>query len=251
MSNRILILGGTTEGRILGEALAKRGCDITVSVATDYGAELLQDIPVSVVVGRMDEEKMTAYFPAYDQVIDATHPYAVAASHNAKRAAQRCGIPYRRLLRPEEEEKVWWQSVPDIPGAVAALQKRDGNILLTTGSKELQAFTALPDYQERLWVRILASQDSLALALAAGFRSSHIIAMQGPFSTELNMALFHQFQIQTLVTKRSGKAGGFAEKVEAARRTGTALLVVERPEQETGESLEEILQSFEKEVKNR
>lgn len=247
MSKKVLIFGGTTEGRELAHALCARGHAVTVSVATDYGEELLTGLPARVLVGRMTCEEMAAHIQVqrYDEVIDATHPYAVEVSRNAKEAAQRCGVAYRRLVRPEQSNlRGSWLSVPDIPSAVEALKEVEGNILLTTGSKDLQAFTAIDHYQERIWLRILASHASLSLALDAGFPSSHIIAMQGPFSTQLNEALIRQFHIDIMVTKRSGTAGGFAEKAEAAERCGIRLLVVERPENDSGETIEEILSTF-------
>lgn len=246
MSGKLLILGGTTEGRELAETLSQRGYEVTVSVATDYGGELLRGLNVHVLIGRMNREEMEQHFAqnGYAQIIDATHPYAVIVSQNAQAAAKRCGLLYRRLIRPEGTLGDWWQSVPDIPAAVEALQSMKGNILLTTGSKDLAAFTAIEGYQERIWPRILASQASLGLALEAGFPSSHIIAMQGPFSAQLNEALIRQFHIHILVTKRSGSAGGFAEKAEAVQRTGIKMLVVERPSAERGETMEEILNTL-------
>lgn len=246
MSGKLLILGGTTEGRKLAETLSRRGYEVTVSVATDYGEELLRGLDVRTLVGRMNREEMEEHFArnGYVQILDATHPYAVIVSQNAQAAARACGLPYRRLVRPEGASGDWWQSVPDIPAAVEALRSLEGNILLTTGSKDLAAFTAVEGYRERIWPRILASQDSLGLALEAGFASSHIIAMQGPFSVELNEALIHQFHIGILVTKRSGRAGGFAEKAEAVQRTGIKMLVVERPSTERGETMEELLSTL-------
>lgn len=241
---KLLILGGTTEGRVLAQRLGAMGHSVTVTVATDYGAELLHGLDVEVLTGRMDEGQMERCFSAYDQIIDATHPYAVEVSQNAFRAAQNQNRPYHRLVRPAGASEDWWQSVPDMVSAVDYLEKTSGSVLLTTGSKDLKIFSALKDYQERLWVRILASHASLELALSAGFPSSHIIAMQGPFSADLNEALLRQFNIKILVTKRSGKAGGFEEKAQAVRRIGGTLLVVERPAEEAGETAEELLRTI-------
>ena len=68
-----------------------------------------------------------------------------------------------------------------------------------------------------------------------GFEGNHLIAMQGPFSCQLNKALIEQFHIRYLVTKDGGAAGGFAEKVQAAAETGVQLVVLRRPE-EVGET---------------
>lgn len=241
---RLLILGGTTEGRVLAEHLSQLGHQVTVSVATDYGAELLEGLAVETHVGRLNQSEMEHYFKGFDEVIDATHPYAVEVSRNAAAAAERVGVKRQRLLRPEGSEEGWWQSVEDMGAAITFLEKTAGNVLLTTGSKDLALFSSLNDYQKRLWVRILPSHESLSLALEAGIPSSHIIAMQGPFSAQLNEALMRQFNISIMVTKRSGRNGGFAEKVQAVRAACGTLLVVERPEQESGFSLEELIERY-------
>ena len=71
-----------------------------------------------------------------------------------------------------------------------------------------------------------------------GFSGKHLIAMQGPFSREMNLALLHQTEAKYFVTKESGKNGGFAEKLEAAEQAGAVLLVIGRPIEE-GLSVEE------------
>ena len=75
----------------------------------------------------------------------------------------------------------------------------------------------------------------------AGIPHRNIIAMQGPFTLELNLALMQQFHIRYLVTKDGGSAGGFAEKAQAAAQSEATLVVLRRPE-ECGETAEEILQ---------
>ena len=116
-------------------------------------------------------------------------------------------------------------------------------MLLTIGSKELDAF-ALPGLRERCFPRVLPAVSSLERCLALGFPPAHIICMQGPFSREMNEATLRQFAIKTLVTKDSGDAGGFRAKAEAAQAAGCDLLVIARPRQETGETLEEILKDL-------
>lgn len=241
-----LIFGGTTEGTQLAKALSEAGHRVTVSVATEYGALMLEGCRAEVLVGRMDENEMAEYMkkPGFSAVLDATHPYAEEVTKNIRSAAEKAGLSYERVLRPDDVEEEGWLRVPDAAAAAERLKELPGNILLTTGSKELLVFCGIPDYQKRVWVRILASEASLHQALSWGYPASHIIAMHGPFSQELNVAMIHQFSIQTLVTKRSGRAGGFWEKAEAARQTGARLLVIDRPVQETGLSLEEAVKKY-------
>lgn len=237
----ILLFGGTSEGRELAGWLAGEGHSLTLCVATDYGAALVPDIPgLAVHTGRLDREDMGRLLSqtVFDKVIDATHPYAVEVTQNLRAACGAAGIPYLRLVRRSEWED-GCRKAGDMAGAAYMLERMPGNVLLTTGSKELAPF-AVPSLRERCFPRVLPTLDSLTRCLDLGFPPAHIICMQGPFSKELNAALIRQFDIKTLVTKDSGGYGGFRDKADAAGEAGCELLVVERPEEETGLDLEEL-----------
>ena len=126
--------------------------------------------------------------------------------------------------------------------AVDYLSNTEGNILTTTGSKELSKMLSLPNYKERVYARILSNPEMVKDSFELGFQGKHLICMQGPFSEEMNTAMIHQFDIRYVLTKNSGKVGGFIEKVNSAKETGTILVVIGRPTVETdGYVLEEIL----------
>ncbi len=244
----VMLFGGTSEGRELAQWLARRGTAVTVCVATDYGAALLpQGRGITCHTGRLDRAGMEALMARrpFACVVDATHPYAVEVTANIKAAAEAAGLPYRRLLRSSDGEDACHKA-RDIAGAAAMLAQMPGNVLLTTGSKELEPF-ARPGLVERCFPRVLPTVDSLERCLRQGFPPAHIICMQGPFSRELNAALIRQFEIRTLVTKDSGGYGGFRDKAEAARETGCALLVIERPRQEAGMDMETLKQTLKEE----
>lgn len=243
---KVLLFGGTAEGHALAERLAGAGCAVTCCVATDYGRELIEPQPgLTVRTGRMDAVEMEAEMAGgYDVVVDATHPYAAQVSENIRAAAGAVGLPYERLLRPREEtgEDVLWADSPE--DAARLLAELPGNVLLTTGSKDLPIFARVPDFERRIWVRVLPNMDSLRAALELGYPAAHIICMQGPFSQEMNAATLRMMDGAVLVTKDTGRAGGFGEKAEAARAAGAKLLVIRRPTQETGLALEELFQKL-------
>ena len=238
----ILIFGGTTEGRTLSCELAKRGESVSVSVATSYGQETQGIHPgVRVLCGRRTEPEMQDLVKDFALCIDATHPYAVKASENIRAACKAAGVEYKRLLRPAAGQ-AGAEAVPNAEAAAALLAPREGKILLTTGAKELGAFAALA--KERLVVRVLPSIASLTACEQAGIAHKNIIAMQGPFTKEMNIATLRQYGIRWLVSKNGGTPGGFAEKMQAAEECGAGLVVIARPK-ELGESAEEILQEIE------
>lgn len=239
----ILIFGGTLEGRLLARRLAELGGTVTVSVATDLGAEALAGIPgIRTRAGRLDAPAMEALLEGYDFCVDATHPYAVEATANIRRACEAAGVPLRRLLRAEGRTEGDVLAAEDCPQAAELLAERPGRILLTTGSKELSAFAGLG--ADRLYARVLPTHESLSACEAVGLPHSHILALQGPFSRKLNEAMLEQYGIAWLVTKDGGAPGGFAEKCAAAQAAGAGVIVIGRsPEQ--GLTLEEILAELE------
>lgn len=237
---RVVLFSGTTEGRALAAELAALGFAVTVSVATPLGAEEQGLAPsVEVHIGRLDAEKMAALLRGAALCIDATHPYAVEASRNIRAACMEAGVEALRLIRPQSPLPEGCLVYDSAKEAAVALAGTSGPILLATGAKELAAFAGLP--RERLYPRVLPTRESISACEAAGIPHRNILALQGPFSKELNLALLRQYSIRWLVTKDGGAAGGFAEKAAAAREAGARLVVLRRPAETDGRTFEEIL----------
>lgn len=239
----IWLIGGTSEGRALIKALANFDVQLFVSVATDYGAGLIEPQDnLTVLAERMDLAKMRQFLQAHNPacVIDATHPYATIVTATVQEACALENAKYLRLLRPvgEAEDAI---CVHDFSEAVELLNHVEGNIFLTTGSKNLKDFTAVENYKERIALRVLPMESSLESALKLGYRPANIVCMQGPFSKEMNVATLKKFGSKFMVTKDSGEAGGFAEKIAAAKEAGAKIIVVGRQAEEQGEGYEEIL----------
>lgn len=230
---KFLVFAGTTEGRQLAELLQSYGCAVTACVATQYGGEVLPRLQgLTVLAGRLDRAQMAELFTrhAFDCVFDATHPYAAAVTQNIAEACAQTGMPYVRVLRAQSGEQDYTY-VEDTAAAAAYLAKTSGNVLITTGSKELDVFAAVCGCYARLYVRVLPAAGVVERCLALGFAAKNIICMQGPFSEELNYATLKQISAVCLVTKDSGDAGGFAQKCSAAHRAHAELVVIGRPAQ--------------------
>ena len=245
---KIIIFSGTTEGRILSDRLTKDCMPHIVSVASEYGKEMMDENAFAEIhVGRMDANEIIGFltereFSEEDMVIDATHPFATEVTSNIKVAVESFGVSLIRVIREEEKElPKYAEKYLDITDCANSLDKTEGNILLTTGSKELGQYckSVSTETKKRTYVRVLPSIDSLKLCEMEGIESDHIIAMHGPFGKELNEAILRQYDIKHLVTKESGAAGGFAEKMSAAVSAGAKLHVIERPYIEEGVSVDE------------
>lgn len=246
--NRVLIFAGTTEGRTLSEYLSENRIEHTVCVATEYGEEVLSVSPyMTIHQGRMGVSEMEKLMQtgSFAAVVDATHPYAVEVTANIREASQEAKLPYLRLKRcldTETEGSVFYFHSNE--ECVDALEKTEGNILLTTGSKELATYCSRPLVKERLYVRILPGMESISICTELGIKGKQMIAMQGPFSTEMNEAILHQYEIACMVTKKSGRQGGYPEKLEAARRAGIPVYVIEPAGTERGYSMEEVCEKL-------
>lgn len=240
---RLVVFSGTGEGHALCRFLSARGAQADVYVATEYGAAVMEPLRgITIHEGRLDESEIAARLDADTLLIDATHPYAAVVTDNLRAACAQTGARYERLLRPALAggEGV---TVPDTAAAVRWLNAHEGKILLTTGSKELDAYTAVENFRERVYPRVLPTAGVLEKCASLGFPGAHIIAMQGPFSQTMNAALLRETGASILVTKDTGAAGGFAEKLAAARETGAQTLIIARPRAEAGRSLAE-MQAF-------
>lgn len=252
---KIVIFAGTTEGRRLSGILADAGIAHTVCVATEYGEIVMREQTdaevartkeqpfVSLHRGRMDREQMEEFLrnEGYEIVVDATHPYARAVTENIQSAVntlrtteRETQFPiYLRLEReisetPEAEDPAvsirYFESNAD---CAKVLENTEGNILLTTGSKELAMYCASGRLHDRLYVRILPGRESLELCMEQGIKGRQILALQGPFSTEMNAAILKQYDIRHMVTKNSGRTGGYQEKLEAAKMLGIPVYVIQ------------------------
>lgn len=240
---KICLFSGTTEGRVLSIKLAEIGIDVNVFVATEYGGEEQGETEgVTVSVGRKTEAEMREALRECDLCIDATHPYAVLVTENIKAACEAETIPYYRLKRQESVETENSDAIIKVKTTEAAIEwlsDKKGRIMLTTGSKDLHKYKVLG--ADRLFPRVLPTGESLRLCEEAEIPHRNIIAVQGPFCEKLNIALTEQFEIDYIVTKNSGKTGGFGEKITAARKCKTPIVVIERPNEE-GFSMDEIFE---------
>ena len=261
---KIVIFAGTTEGRRLSEILADAGIAHTVCVATEYGEIVMREQTdsteaaqadgqplVELHCGRMDREQMQKFLhdEGYEIVVDATHPYARAVTENLwgavdtlKSLEKDAHFPiYLRLEREiagitEADGNVTnIQYFENNADCAKALENTEGNILLTTGSKELAVYCASGRLNNRLYVRILPGRESLELCMDQGIKGRQILALQGPFSTEMNAAILKQYDIRHMVTKNSGRTGGYQEKLAAAEMLGIPVYVIE-PAQKTSDA---------------
>ncbi len=233
---KVLLFAGTSDGRQVADYLSACSVDFEMFVATKYGEEVLSEkvSHAKVNTGRLDVDEMCNLFAGakkihgeYLLVVDAAHPYAEVLHNNLATACSQTGVEYIRINRPSvaSDKCKSFETITDICNY---LNITTGNILLTTGSKDLDKYTAINDYYNRVYVRVLPDAETLTRIIELGYDIKKVIAMQGPFSRELNKALYETTNAKYMVTKDTGNAGGFLDKVEPAIECGVEALVVNR-----------------------
>ena len=221
----ILILGGTTEGRLAVRVADAAGSPYWYSTRGD-----LQQIECkngTHITGALDEAAMAAFCTEHGirLLVDAAHPFAAELHRTVASVAESLDLPVIRVDRiyPPEDPSIRWCS--DYADAVSRLEA-DGvtRLLALTG---VQTIGRLRPYWSRhdCWFRILHRDESLERAAAEGFPVARLVYYEEDDEAELIARL----KPQAILTKDSGESGGFDRKVEAARAAGITVYAVRRP----------------------
>lgn len=231
----IFVASGTQDGRGLVKCLLDENYKIMASVVTDYGKNLLpQHENLIINDHKLDEKAMQKCLEENNikVFVDATHPYAVNVSQTAMQVCQKLAVPYIRYERevtplPEYEKLHLVKTYEEAAGLSVQLGK---NIFLTTGSNRLELFAQTAEEAGcHVTARVLPAVASLEICTKAGILPRDIVALQGPFSEELNMALYEKYKADVVVMKNSGTLGGTETKLTAAIKMNLPIVLIDRP----------------------
>lgn len=229
----ILLLGGTSDSIIIANKIKEQSMDIMLSTATEYGREIANNsFDGNIIFGKKDKEQLRSFciHNKIDLIIDATHPYANLISENAINVSKELNIVYMRYERPvinkDYEKYIVCKSYQE---AGKLLDKIEGNILLTTGSKDVELILEQIEDKSRVYIRVLPQSKVIKKLESLNITLSQIIAMKGPFSKELNKAIIEQIDCKVIVTKESGSQGKTYEKLVAASECNVKVVLIERP----------------------
>jgi precorrin-6A/cobalt-precorrin-6A reductase len=223
MRLRVLILGGTTEGRVLGERLARDSrFDVLLSFAGRTASLRRPDVPHRIG-GFGGAEGLRAFLNTerFEALVDATHPFAAQMSANAVIAAERARVPLVRF-----EREAWravtgdrWIPVVNMVDAAHAIGAEPRRVFLSVGRSEVAAFAAAPQH-----AYLIRAVDSFEPPL----REARVLAARGPFTLAGELELLMRERIDVIVSKDSGTEATIA-KIHAARELRLPVIMVERP----------------------
>ena len=250
----IWVIAGTLDGRNLAVTVRETTKEpVFVSVVSQYGAQLAAHEGIEVHTGRLDKEAMKEIIAdkKIRLLIDASHPYAAVVTATARDAAAEMNIPFLRFERKEvplpDYDKLHHVSNEVEAAALAgklasSLHKR---VYLTTGSKTMGIFAKAEALQDiDVWTRVLPTAEVLGIMEDLGVSPKRIIAMQGPFSYDMNKVMFADTKADVVVMKNSGLVGGSDTKLQAAIDLGLHIIVIDRPEPAKGAMTISMAQEF-------
>lgn len=227
----IWVIGGTKDSRDFLEKIVKSTTDIIVTTATEYGGKLLENLPVKTLCKKLTYSMMLDFVKenSINKTVDLSHPYAIEVSQNAIEVSKELQIEYFRFEREEisflPQKYIEFDNIESL---VEYLEGVEGNILVTLGSNNIPHFSELKNLKN-FYFRILPKWDMVKKCEDVGVLPKNIIAMQGPFSKNMNKAMIEQYDIKYLVTKQAGDTGGEREKIEAADEMGIDVVFLTRP----------------------
>ncbi|WP_197505743.1 cobalt-precorrin-6A reductase [Mycobacterium sp. 852002-53434_SCH5985345] len=217
---RVLLLGGTAEGRALAKVLHPR-VDIVSSLAGRVPDPALPVGPVRVGgFGGVDGLRRWLLDERVGAVIDATHPFAATMTAHAAQACAELQIPHLVLARPAWDPGDAIVVDSDTKAAEAVAKHDFSRVFLTTGRSGTRAFAGSDAW---FLIRAVTEPDPASLP-----RRHQLVLSRGPYRYDDELALLREHRIDALVTKNSGGQMTRA-KLDAAAALGIPLVMVARP----------------------
>jgi len=223
MALKVVILGGTSEGRQLAEILA--GDPGFAPVLSFAGRTASLQVPRAPYrVGGFGGVLGLAQFLRAEgcaALIDATHPFAAQMSSHAVQAAELTQTPLLRVECPAWRAASGdrWTSVANMSDAAVALGELPRRVFLSVGRLEISAFLAAPQHDY-----LVRAVDEFEPGLAR----ARVLAARGPFEVPAERELLLRERIQVVVSKNAGTPATYA-KLVAARELGLPVILVARP----------------------
>lgn len=231
----ILLLGGIRESREAAGILLDEGCEVLFCTATDMPFPLPDSTRIQRRSGELDRDTLTKLLQERPvrAVLDVTHPYAAQVTDMARQVCRREGVPFFCYLRPPAID-------PDARDVTFAADHREAArlacehgdaALLTIGTRRLEPYVRRArSTATTLYVRILPRPESRTVCRRLGLDDERIVELGQADSVEDHVSLLQRCAADVLVTKDSGTQGGTRAKLLAARRCGTRVIAVERPD---------------------
>jgi precorrin-6A/cobalt-precorrin-6A reductase len=217
---RVLLLGGTAEGRALAARLDPQ-VDLISSLAGRVPDPALPAGEVRIGgFGGVDGLRRWLQEERIDAVIDATHPFAATMTAHAAQVCRELTLPHVVLARLPWDPGGAIVVASDTEAAEDVAEQGFSRVFLTTGRSGVKAFA---DSDAWFLIRAVTKPDSASLP-----RHHELVLSRGPYRYDDEVALLAEHRIDALVTKNSG--GDMTRpKLDAAAALDIPVVMVQRP----------------------
>jgi precorrin-6A/cobalt-precorrin-6A reductase len=218
---RVLLLGGTAEGRELARHLHPH-VDIISSLAGRVPDPALPVGPVRIGgFGGVDGLRRWLHDERIDAVVDATHPFAATMTAHAAQVCRELAMPHLVLARPPWDPGGAIVVASDIDASETVAEQGYSRVFLTTGRSGVKAFA---DSDAWFLIRAVTEPDNASLP-----RHHQLVLSRGPYRYDDEMQLLTQHRVEALVTKNSG-GDMTRSKLDAAAALDVPVVMVARPQ---------------------
>ena len=243
---KLLLLGGTADGRKLAAQLHEQGIEVIYSVA---GLVRKPQLDCQVICGGFSQRGGLGNYLQQEQitaVLDVTHPYAQQMSSTAQSVCATLNLPYWRFHRPAWQVEAGddWRGYSDNVELIKLLKlalvtaqqanfdpEIEQSILFSIGQLDAELLQLLADLV--MQVAALGIKLNLIVRTAAVPKIPLLADMTwlkaiGPFHFDDEFELLKQHKITVMVSKNSGGDSTYP-KLVAARRLQIPVFMQTRP----------------------
>ncbi|MBR3771171.1 MAG: precorrin-6A/cobalt-precorrin-6A reductase, partial [Clostridium sp.] len=236
----IAVFSDTKEGHTLIKMLCEQDILVTAFIDKDCKERMLEpNSCLKIMKGRLSRKGIEDVLKKFTLVVDASSPIEPSTGNILRETCKNLSIPLLRMR--QKMHSGHGICVYSMMQAVQYLDEHNGNVMLSIGTKDINKFAKITNYQDRVYARIAPRMEELLACNMAGFSGKQIIAMEGPVSAEMTHAQMKEYQVKYLVIKETDVNGDFLQDIEALCQSGEKLIVVKSPSTENGTSVEETL----------
>ncbi|WP_051369284.1 precorrin-6A reductase [Psychromonas arctica] len=221
---KVLVIGGTADGRKLATQLFELGFDVIYSIA---GIVRKATVPGPVISGGFTQFGGLATYISDHKIthlIDATHPFAETMSNTIAQVSNDLSIPAIRFHRKPwpKTDNDYWVEVSEWPELIAKVAQHQ-SLFMTAGQISQDVIEQLAKQAKHL---LLRTAMPAKVELPANVTWLKAI---GPFLLEDEKQLLQAYKIDAIISKNSGGDATYA-KIQAAAQAGIPVYQFKRPQ---------------------
>lgn len=221
---KVLVIGGTADGRYLATELHELGFNVTYSIA---GIVRQTNLACPVISGGFTQFGGLAQYVIDNNIthlVDVTHPFAQTMSNTIAEVSAGFSLPSIRFHRKQwsQKENDQWIEVTHWDEVIQKMANHR-SVFITSGQISQTVMDKIATKVESIFIRT-----AMPLKINLPDNVTWIKAI-GPFQLTNEQQLIKQYQIDAIISKNSGGDATYA-KIQAAADAGIPVYQFKRPQ---------------------